>query len=292
MRRRIQYWESQLAPIKTPKTLCVIEADFYGTIYPVVLAIWDNAVFCLDILENTNTETYVNFFRMLEADLIKTVCIDPEENLLGAVSDCFPMATVAITEECILRYARNAMLEIIHLNGKRFPLRNKNNQLTLHKKYITNDRDKKQIEDGMKSRERLKIAYDYHQRLLELSDTKLSYETFAAWIKEGPEDLTEFAVLTDIAEIYEAELKECLDGETQLPKAYATSVKAICEAFKDMPRCIFDVLRARSIFTKKFDTIEEDGEKRRLGIRVDLLTANMNEIAKNIREEREYGLER
>ncbi|MDD4081458.1 MAG: hypothetical protein PHP02_08645, partial [Eubacteriales bacterium] len=40
-----------------------------------------------------------------------------------------------------------------------------------------------------------------------------------------------------------------LDGEMHLPERYITSVQAVCDAFKNMPRCIFDVLRARSILT-------------------------------------------
>lgn len=290
MRRRIQYRESLLDPIKTPKILCIVEADFHGDKYPVVLAVWNNEVYCVDILENTDEATYIAFFKTLDADCVDTVCIEPDESLLSAVADCFPMAAIVMTDECIHRYARNAMTSIIQLDGKRFPLKHKDYELTRNKKQIIEQRVKRQINEGMKSRPRLKTAYDHHQRLLELFESKLTYEDLVAWASRLPEDLVEFADLKDLIEIYEEELRAYLDSENQLPRGYTTSVQAVCEAFNNMPRCIFDVLRARSIFTTNFDTIEENGEKRRLGIRYDRLTANMNEISENIKEEREYGL--
>ena len=172
------------------------------------------------------------------------------------------MASVVMTEECVFRYARNAMLSIIHSDGKRFPVRHKDTQLTLHKKYLTDARVKKQIKKRMKSRPRLQNAYEKHQNLLELLETDWTYEDLAAWADEIPEELNEFADLIDLIDIYEIELRAYLDGERHLPERYITSVQAVCDAFKNMPRCIFDVLRARSILTPGFDTIEEDGKKR------------------------------
>lgn len=292
MRRRIQYRESLLEPIKTPKILCIIETEFYDNKYPVVLAIWNKEVYCLDILEDTTEGAYISFFKTLNADYVETVCIDPEENLRSAVATCFPMASVVMTEECVFRYARNAMLNIIRSDGKRFPIRHKDDQLTLHKKYLTDARVKKQIKDSMKSRPRLQTAYEKHQNLLELLETDWTYEDLVVWANEVPVELNEFADLIDLIDIYKTELKAYLDDERQLPEKYITSVQAVCDAFKNMPRCIFDVLRARSILTPGFDTIEEDGQKKRQGIRYDRLTANMNQITENIKEEREYGLER
>ena len=291
MRRRIQYRESLLDPIKTPKVLCIIEAEFYDTTYPVVLATWNNEVYCLDILKNTDEESYINFFKTLDVDCVEMVCIDPEESLRSAVAACFPMATVVMTGECVFRYARNAMLKIIHSDGKRFPVRHKDTQLTLHKKYLTDSRVKKQIIESMKNRPRLRTAYENHQKLLEFLETDWSYEDLAAWANELPEKLNEFADLVDLIDIYEIELRAYLDVDKHPPEKYITSVQAVCDAFKNMPRCIFDVLRARSILTPGFDTIEENGEKMRQGIRYDRLTTNMNKISENIKKEREYGLE-
>lgn len=291
MRRRIQYRESLLAPIKTPKVLCIVEAPFYGNMYPVILAIWSNEVYCLDILESSDEESYIKFFKTLDASCVETVCIDPEESLRSAVSVCFPMSSVVVTSECIFRYARNAMLDIIHTEGKRFPLRHKDTQLALHKKYLPDAHVKKQIVEGMKSRPRLKTAYDNHQRLLELLEKRWLFEELTAWAGVLPSELKEFADLIDLIDFYELEVKTFLDEEEQPPEIYITSVQAVCDAIKTMPHCIFDVLRARCMLTLGHDTIEEDGELMRLGIRVDRLTKNMNEIADNIKEEREYGLE-
>lgn len=290
MRRHIQYRESLLDPVKTPKILCVIESEFYGEIHPVVLSIWNNEVFCLDILENTDEETYVSFFRTLDAENIETVCIEPEESLHSAVATCFPMASMVMTGECVTRYARNAMIDVIRSDGKRFPVKYKNDILTRHKKYLPDDRTRRQIATGMKSRPRLKAAYEHYQKLLQLLEAKWSYEQLAVWAGELPEEYKEFADLIDLIDIYEAELRAYLNEDVRLAGNYTTSVHAICDAFNEMPKCIFEVLRARSILTPGFDTIEEDGVKMRQGIRVDRLTTNMNEISQNIKEERDYDI--
>jgi len=291
MRRRIQYRESLLAPIRTPKVLCIVETPFYGNMYPVILAPWSNEVYCLDILESNDEESYIKFLRTLDAARVETVCIDPQESLRSAVSTCFPMSSIVVTSECIFRYARNAMLDIIHTDGKRFPIRHKDTQLVLHKKHLSDVHVRKQIVEGMKSRPRLKTAYDKHQKLLELLDKKWSYGELAEWTAELPSELKEFADLIDMIDFYETEVKSFLEVEVHPPEIYNTSVQAVCEAVKTMPHCIFDVLRARGMLTIGHDTIEEDGKIMRLGIRVDRLTKNMNEIADNIKEEREYGLE-
>jgi hypothetical protein len=292
MRRHTRYKESLLDPIKTPKIICVIEVDFYGEMHPVVLAILNNEVYCLDILENNDEETYISFFRSLDGNNIETVCVEPEESLISAVANCFPMASVVITGECFTRYARNAMINIIHSDGKRFPVKHKNDYLTRHEKHLPDRRTRRQIETGMKSRPRLKKAYDHHQKLLEIMESKWSFEQLKTWVNELPDEFDEFADIIDLIDIYGTELKAYLEQDISLPRNYTTSVRAICDAFNEMPKCIFDVLRARSILAPVFDTVEEDGVKMRQGIRVDRLTANMNEISNNIKEEREYGLER
>jgi len=268
-----------------------VEVEFHKNKYPVVLAVWNNEVYCLDILENNMEESYVSFFRTLDADGIETVCIEPEESLRNAVLACFPLASVVMTEECVYRYARNAMLKIIRTDGKRFPIKYKDAQLTLHKKYLTDTRSKRQIAGGMKIRPRLKAAYDIHQSFLELLESKWTYDELVAWAKNVPDELIELADLIDMIEIYETELRAYLEETEGLPENYTTSVQAICEAFDNMPKCIFDVLRARSILSPGFDTIEENDEKKRQGIKHDRLIKNMNDISKNIKEEREYGRE-
>lgn len=290
MRRRIQYRESLLAPIKTPSVLCIIEAPFYGNIYPVVLALWDDEVYCIDILEDTTEAAYAKLFKTLDVDRVETVFIDPDESLHSAVDNYFPTASVVVTDECIFRYANNAMLDIIHADGKRFPVKYKENRLTLHKKHLPDDYTRKQINEGLMSRPRLKTAYECYQQLLELKETEWSYEELVSWVDGISNELSEFEDLSDVIDIYETEVKTFLDTHIKPPEVYSTSVQAICEAIRTMPHCIFDVLRARVMLTIEHDTIEEDDEIMRLGIRVDRLTKNMNDIALNIKEEREYGI--
>ena len=292
MRRRIQYRESLLAPIKTPKVLCIIEALFYGNTYPVVLALWDDEVYCIDILEDTSEGVYAKLFKTMDSNRVETVFIDPEESLRSAVATYFPTASVVVTDECIFRYAKNAMLDIIHEDGKRFPVKYKEDRLTLRKKHLPDDYTKKQINEGLLSRPRLKIAYECHQQLLDLKETEWSYEELASWANGNSNELSEFEDISDVIEIYKTEVKTFLDSRVNPPEVYSTSVQAICEAIKTMPHCIFEVLRARCLLTISHDTIEENGEILRLGIKVNRLTQNMNNIATNIKEDREYyGLE-
>lgn len=291
MRRRILYRESLLASIKTPKVLCVFEVAFNGNIYPIALGLWDNEIYCLDILESNDEDSYIKFFKTLDATCVDTVCIDPEGSLRSAVAICFPMASVVVTGECISRFARNALLDIIQKDGKRFPLRHKDTQLTLQKKYLTDAHLKKQIVEGMKIRPRLKAAYDSYQKLFCLFEEKWSYKELAAWVGELPESLKEFSDLADMIAFYKIEVEAFLETANPPPEIYTTSVQAVCDAIKTMPNCIFDVLRARCMLTLAHDTVEVGGEVMRLGIRVDRLTKNMIEIADNIKEEREYGLD-
>lgn len=92
-------------------------------------------------------------------------------------------------------------------------------------------------------------------------------------------------------DIYGAEVRGFIDGSIQLTENYITAIQAVCDAFEKMPRCVFDVLRARSFFTLQHDTIEENGQKARLGIRHERFAFNMNSISENIKEEQDYGLE-
>ena len=77
------------------------------------------------------------------------------------------------------------------------------------------------------------------------------------------------------------------DGTVQ--RSHQFAVQGICDAIKDMPHCIFDVMRGRCIFSITHDTMEENGELWRYGIKSSRLTEKINEISANIREERDYG---
>lgn len=290
MRRRIQYRESLLLPISTPKKLGIMEAIFYREAHPVVFALRDDGVYCIDILEDSSEETVLTFLRTLDANEVDTVYIDPVDSIRSAAATAFPGAKLVVTDECILRYARDAMLEIIHEDGKRFPVKFKDAVLTIPDKHLQSEYDRRQIKDGMKSRPRLKKAYDSHQALMELMSKDWTHEALSKWAKELSEDLPEFDTLIDVINLFEQEINDHIESGEKPPDFYPTALQAVCEALKGMPHCIFDVLRARCFLTIAHDTIEENGTKYRLGIHTTRLTQNMNEISKNIKEARDYGL--
>lgn len=160
MRRRIQYRESLLLPASTPKKLGIMETVFFREAHPIIFALREDGVYCIDILEDSSEGTVLTSLRTLDANEVDTVYIDPVDSIRSAAATAFPSANLLVTDECILRYARDAMLEVIHENGKRFPIKFKDAVLTIPDKHLQNDYDRRQIKDGMESRPRLKSAYD------------------------------------------------------------------------------------------------------------------------------------
>lgn len=290
MRRRILYRESLLLPVSTPKKLGIMEVLFFREARPVVFALRDEGVYCIDILQDSSEETVLTFLRTLDASQVDTVYIDPVDGIRSAAATAFPGANLLVSDECVLRYARDAMLEIIHEDGKRFPVKFKDAVLTIPNKHLQSDYDRRQIKDGMESRLRLKSAYDKHQALMELMAGEWTYEALSQWAHSLPDDLPEFETLIDVIDLFEQEINDSVETDEKPPDFYPTALQAVCEAFKGMPHCIFDVLRARCFLTISHDTIEENGEKYRLGIHTTRLTQNMNEISENIKEARDYGL--
>lgn len=288
MRRRIQYRESLLPPVSTPSKLGIMEVAFYREMHPVIFALREEGVYCIDILEDSSEEKLLAFLRTLDSNKVDTVYIDPVDSIQNATAIAFPGANIVLSDECILRYARDAMLEIIHKDGKRFPVKRKDAVLTIPKKHLQNDYTRRQIDDGMESRPRLKSAYEQHQQLMELISDGWNYDSLNQWVHQLPDDLTEFALLTDVVDLFEREITDFIETEEKPPDFYPTALQAVCEAFRGMPHCIFDVLRARCFLTISHDTIEENGIKYRLGVHTTRLTQNMNEISENIKEAREY----
>ena len=170
MRRRIQYRESLLPLLRTPHIISIVEVFFFGELYPAVLGVWDGEVYCLDILRDSSEETCGVFLKSLDANQVETVYVDPVDSLFNVANQYFPMASIVVTDEAIKRYARNAMLDIIHSDGKRFPVVHKDRRLTVLCKNLDDKRVIPRIKEGMKSRPRLKLAYDHHQRMLELME--------------------------------------------------------------------------------------------------------------------------
>lgn len=71
MRRRIQYRESLLPPVRTPHIISIVEVVFLGEFYPAVLGIWDGEVYCLDILRDSSEETCGAFLKTLDQKMRK-----------------------------------------------------------------------------------------------------------------------------------------------------------------------------------------------------------------------------
>ena len=162
MRRRIQYRESLLPPVRTPHIISVVEVVFFGERYPAVLGVWDGEVYCLDILRDSSEETCGAFLKTLNANQVETIYVDPVDSLFNAVNQYFPMASIVVTDEAIRRYARNAMLDIIHSDGKRFPVVHKDRRLTVLHRDLDDRTVIPRIKEGMKSRPRLQQAYTHH----------------------------------------------------------------------------------------------------------------------------------
>lgn len=166
MRRRIQYRESLLPPVRTPHIISIVEVVFFGEFYPAVLGIWDGEVYCLDILRDSSEETCGAFLKTLDAKQVEIIYVDPVDSLFNAVNQYFPMASIVVTDEAVQRYARNAMLDIIHSDGKRFPVVHKDRRLTVLHKDLDDRTVVPRIKEGMKSRPRLQQAYNHHAGVL------------------------------------------------------------------------------------------------------------------------------
>lgn len=289
MRRRIRYRESLLPQIRTPHILSIVEVLFFGEVYPIILGVWDGEVYCLDILPDSSEETCGAFLKILDSKQVETVYVDPVDSLFNVVNQYFPMSSIVVTDEAIQRYARNAMLDIIHSDGKRFPVVHKERRLTVLRKDLDDKILIPRIKEGMKSRPRLKQAYDHHQRLLELMETKWSIDELRTWVEQIPAEVDEFFMVGDVVDVFDEQLSDFLLLSEKPPNNYQFAVQGICDAIKDMPHCIFDVMRGRCIFSITHDTVEENGELWQYGIKSSRLIEKINEISANIREEREYG---
>lgn len=290
MRRQIQYRESRFPRLETPHTIAIIELHYFRNTYPLILSIDDSSIYCIDILKDTSETSYINFFRTLDASKLNQIYIEPNVELASAVATCFPCISPLISQECIFRHGRNAFIEIIHSDGKRFPVVHKDTVLTQNRKFITSKRDKTQIKQGMSSRERLSKAYEHYQSLLGIFENTWDYSQLSAWASKTPDNLNEFIELIDIIEFHEKEIQGALSTEKSLPENFSAVVQGICDAIDEMPHCIFDVLRARCMLTSPYDTIVENDETKRLGIPVERFIENIKDITNNIKEERDYEL--
>lgn len=290
MRRRTQFWESSMAPIHTPETLAIFEVEFYKRIYPVVFTVRAGEPYFLDILEESTEQAYITFFKKLDANKVKMIYIDPVESLYNAIQSFFPSVSVMVTDECILRYARMALHDVIYKDGKRMPVKNKYATLMQKKDNISEVYTKRQMVSGFQSRPLLKAAYDHYQKLITLMEDKWQYSDIKTWLDDMPDDLPEFGILTDVVELFGDNIKEFSEEVGGTSGTYSNSISQFIKAINEMPFCIYDVLRARIIFSAPPDTIIEDETEKRIGVRVGRLINKLEEVTGNIKEDRYYGL--
>lgn len=291
MRRQIACRESRLRQLKAPSTLCVVEVPFYGDLYPVILATWNGRTYCLEILRDTSEHTYMQMFGRLDQTEIRSVFIDPNDSISSAVATAFPSAVPMVTDECIRRYARTAMVAAIDMKGKRLPLKEKKDRLLLHAKHLSDEELIGKITMALATRPELKSVYERYQHLLDLLEVDWTYEDLTKWAEDIPAGMSEFADLRDVIDIYETEIRSFATVFRHTPEEYNSSVKAVYDAIEAMPHCIFDVFRARCLLTREHDDVPENGKILRLGIPVDRMKIKMNEISDNIKERRDYGLQ-
>lgn len=290
MRRRTQFWEASMTPIHTPETLAIFEVEFYKRIYPVVFAVRAGEPYCLDILEESTEQAFITFFKKLDANKVKTIYIDPVESLYNAIQAAFPSASIMVTDECILRYARMALCDVIYKDGKRMSIKNKYSTLTQKKDNITEVYKKRQIASGFQSRPLLKAAYDHYQRLIILMEDRWQYSDIKTWVDDMPDELPEFDILGDIVELFGDNISKFTEGVGKTSGTYSINVAQFTKTISEMPFCIYDVLRARILFSAHPDTIIEAEVEKRIGVRVSRLVNILEEVTNNIKEERYYGL--
>lgn len=233
----------------------------------------------------------MQMFSHLSSVAVRAVYLDPSDSISSAVATSFPSATPMVTDECIRRYARTAMVAAIDAKGKRLPLKEKKDRLLLHAKHLSDEELIGKIVTALAARPELKSVYEYYQCLLDLLEVDWTYEDLAEWAESIPAEMSEFADLIDVIEIYETEIRSFTTALRHTPEEFNSSVKAVYDAIDAMPHCIFDVFRARCLLTREHDNVLENGKILRLGIPVDRMKTKMNEISANIKERRDYGLQ-
>lgn len=306
MRRRLRMRLEQIPPLKTPDTLIVFVAYYYSDAYPVVLGIYGRDIRLLDILSGSDLMTYRVFFSSLVKDEVKRVFIDPDEQLHMAAAASFPKAIVAVSEECVIRYARDAFKMIIKGEGTKCSIPHRYHNLTVEEGglpgYIQN-----RVRRGLKKRHRLKAAYNAYQDLLTQMNAKWNVDQVRGWIADLPEylkdeaedgetleELYEFELLQEVLDNYEDQINEYLNIRNKPSAALASAVLAVLEALDEMPYCIYDVLHARMLLNIEHEKRLVGGKQYQIGVPVEKLTEKMNEISSQIKqkkEDAEYGYE-
>lgn len=304
MRRRLRMKLEQLPPLMTPEVLAIFTPYFYSNVYPVVLGIYGTSVQLLDILNESSESAYAVFFSGLDRAKVKQVFIDPDEPLHNATTAAFPAAEILVSEECVMRYIRDCLRDVIRKEGTRCFVHQRYHTLCKEEKYLTRY-ERAQVTRTLNRRHRLSAAYNAYQDLLTSMASKWDIPKITGWIGDLPEyiedaadegealePLTEFEILADMLEIYEPQISGYLALEEKPSPAMASAVMGIMDSLDEMPYCIYDVLHARMLLNVDHDKKDIDGKERRTGIPVDRLIHRMKEISDQIlskKEKEDYG---
>ena len=299
MRRIFRQRLEKLPPIKTPITLSVFLVEYFGYSYPVIMNIADDGVYFVDILEESSEEAYQTFFSQFEANEVQHIFADADEQLVGALSVLFPQAKIVMTDECLLRYVKNAFSEIINDEGKYCGVPRRINAFTSRKQYLATG-EKRRVGHALETRPRLRAAYNAYQDLLNRIESPWTVNTILQWIDQLPEyladetpdgetlpELQEFDIVKTILEMYKPLFEDYLSMDNKPPANYASCVSGIADAVASMPCCIYEVLRARMTLNSPYKTEAVNSRTYRIGISVDVLIQSTNAITNKIMEERD-----
>lgn len=300
MRRIFRHRLGKLPPLKTPITLSVFMVSYFGYYYPVVLNVADEGVYFIDILEESSENAYKAFFSQFEANEVQRIFVDADEQLISASSTIFPQAQIVMTDECLLRYIKNAFCEIIDAEGKHSGIPHRFDVLTRRKPYLLAG-ESRRVRHALETRPRLRAAYNAYHELLTRLDAPWTTDTILQWIEqlsdylddEAPagetlEPLSEFDIVKTILELYEPLFEKFQQMESKPSPHYISAVTGIIDEVANMPKCIYDVLRARMTLTSEpvIETIND--RPYRIGIPVEVLIQDMKAITERIHKER-YG---
>ena len=304
MRRRLHIKLEQLPPLATPDALAIFVPYFYSNVYPVVLGIYGNTVQLLDVLSESSESAYAVFFSSLDKAKVRQVFIDPDEPLHNATAAAFPGAKILVSEECVMRYIRDCLSDVIKKEGTRCFVHQRYHTLCKEEKFLTRN-ERAQVSRTLDRRHRLSAAYNAYQDLLTSMASKWDVPKISGWIADLPhyiedaadegetiEPFTEFEILENMLGIYEPQITGYLTLAQKPTPAMASAVMGIIDSLGEMPYCIYDVLHARMLLNVDHDKKDFDGEVRRMGVPVDRLIQRMKEISDQIKSKKEkeyYG---
>ena len=299
MRRRLRLKAEQLHPLETPNVMAIFVPHFYNDFYPIVLGIYGNNVRLIDVLSESSQSAYAVFFNGLDKTKVTQIFIDPDEQLHTSVVTAFPSATIMVSEECVMRYVREGLADVIKKEGTRCFVYQRYHTLCKDEKYL-NAPERRQVSRTLNRRHRLAGAYQAYQDLLVRMGSKWTIPIITGWVDDLPqyledaadegeelEELWEFDVLRDITQLYEKQINDYLALDSKPSAAMASAVMGILDSLEEMPYCIYDVLHARMMLNVEHDWTLRDGQKYRTGVPVERLTEKMNEITDKIKSKKE-----